>query len=115
MTDKKASWLWFLQRATAVLIFVILNMHIKQVHYIELGKPILFAGVALRLKDIAMLSIDSSLLFLGLFHGLNGLRTVLLDYDFFEKYEKLISWACIIVGIIFFILGVRGLWAFIIK
>ena len=110
----KPSKLWLLQRITAVLIFAALGAHIWRVHYIELGQPILYAGVALRLKNILMLLLDSSLLLLGLFHGLNGTRMVLLDYGFMQKYERLINWLLIIVGVFFFILGVRGLWAFLI-
>ncbi|MBI5399028.1 hypothetical protein HZB07_00225 [Candidatus Saganbacteria bacterium] len=112
---KKAALLWLLQRVTAVLIFIVLGVHVYRVHYVELGQPILFAGIAIRLKSLLMLVIDSSLLFFGLFHGLNGLRTVLLDYDFFDRQEKLLSWVLSIIGIIFFILGVKGLWAFIIR
>ena len=115
MEGKKAYRLWFAQRITAALILVILAMHIYQVHYIELGKPILFAGVAVRLKDIFFLVLDFSLLFLGLFHGLNGIRMVLLDFDFLSKYERTISRILLIVGIIFFIIGVKGLWGFIIR
>lgn len=114
MKNNKATWLWLLQRITAALILFVLYTHIFRVHYIELGQPILFAGVALRLKDIMMLATDSCLLLLGLLHGLNGVRTVLLDYDYFSKYEKLISWSLLIVGVIFFFGGVKGLWAFLI-
>ncbi len=106
--------LWLLQRISAVLIFFLLNMHIKRVHYVELGQPILYAGVALRLKDVMTLALDSSILFLGLFHGLNGVRMVALDYDFLKKHDRLISWLLIIVGAAFFVLGVKGLWAFLI-
>ena len=113
--DKKAFWLWFLQRLSAVLIVFVLSLHIYNIHYAELGKPIIFAGVVLRLKNILMLSVDASLLLFGLFHGLNGLRTVLLDYSFFSKHERLISWLLMLTGMIFFIWGVRGLWAFIIQ
>ncbi|OGC06354.1 hypothetical protein A3H38_05240 [candidate division WOR-1 bacterium RIFCSPLOWO2_02_FULL_46_20] len=110
----KAGWLWFLQRVTAALIVIILYSHIFRVHYVELGQPILFAGVALRLKDLLILLTDSSLLLLALFHGLNGVRAVLLDYEFFTKHEKRISWSLLIIGIIFFFGGVKGLWAFLI-
>lgn len=113
--DKKAFWLWFLQRLSAVLLVLVLSLHLYQVHYAELGKPILFTGVALRLKNILLLTVDSSLLFLGLFHGLNGLRAVLLDYSFFYKYERQIAWLLTLIGLLFFIWGVRGLWAFIIR
>lgn len=113
--DKKAFWLWFLQRLSAALIVLILSLHLYQIHYAELGKPILFAGVVLRLKNILLLAVDSSLLLLGLFHGLNGLRAVLLDYSVLAKYEHQISWGLTSVGLIFFSWGMRGLWAFIIK
>ena len=114
MGNNKAIWLWLLQRLTAVLVFVLLALHVWTVHYVELGQPILFAGVALKLKSVLSLIIDSSLLLIGLFHGLNGVRTVLLDYSYFQKFEKFISRSICIIGIIFFIWGVRGLWAFLI-
>ena len=113
--NNKATWLWLLQRITAVLIFFALAIHVWSIHYVELGQPILFAGVAIRLKSILSLIVDSSLLFFGLFHGLNGLRTVLLDYSALGKFEKNISRTLCLVGIFFFIWGVRGLWAFLIK
>lgn len=113
--NRKAIWLWLLQRVTAVLLFAVLALHVWTVHYVELGRPILFAGVALRLKSILSLLVDSSLLFLGLFHGLNGVRMVVLDFDFASKHERWISWLLAIVGMVFFIWGVQGLWAFIIR
>ena len=113
MNNNKAIWLWLLQRVTAALIFVVLGLHIFTVHYVELGRPILFAGVALRLKSILSLIFDASLLLLGLFHGLNGVRMVLLDFGRLTKFEKTISRVLCLIGIIFFIWGVRGLWAFI--
>ncbi|OGB90476.1 hypothetical protein A2625_00820 [candidate division WOR-1 bacterium RIFCSPHIGHO2_01_FULL_53_15] len=115
MKYNKSSLLWLLQRISAVLIFSALGAHIWKVHYVELGQPILYAGVALRLKDVMTLALDSSILFLGLFHGLNGVRMVALDYDFLKKHDRLISWLLVIVGAAFFILGVRGLWAFLIN
>lgn len=115
MQDKKAFWLWLLQRITAGLLFVILLLHIYFVHYKDLGQPILFNGIAIHLSSLIFYIADSSLLILGLFHGLNGLRMVLLDFEAVDKYEKWISWSLLIVGIIFSVIGVKGLWAFIIK
>lgn len=115
MTNKQAFWLWLLQRISAALIFFILAAHLWHVHYLELGKPILYAGVAARLKGLLTLSIDSAILLLGLFHGLNGVRMVLLDYEYFDQYERPLSWVLLFGGALFFILGVKGLWAFIIR
>jgi succinate dehydrogenase hydrophobic anchor subunit len=113
--NNKAARLWFLQRLSAFIILAVLSVHLHFVHYADLGSPILFAGVALRLKSVILLLVDAMLLFFGLFHGLNGLRAVLLDYTFMHKYERKISELLLVVGLIFFIWGVRGLWAFVMR
>jgi succinate dehydrogenase hydrophobic anchor subunit len=112
--NRKAFWLWLLQRVSAALLLIVLALHLFYVHYAQLGKPILFSGTTLRLKDLSYFSVTALLLLAGLFHGLNGLRAILLDYDFFEKHEKAISWALLLAGVIFFLGGVKGLWAFLI-
>lgn len=105
MQDKKAFWLWLLQRITAALIFIVLGVHLYFVHYAEFGEPILYAGVDLRLSKLLPLLVDSMLLLLGLFHGLNGVRTVMLDFAPFSKHDRLISWILFLVGLIFFLWG----------
>ncbi len=112
---KKPAWLWLLQRISAAAVLIIIAIHIYNVHYLDIGSPIKFGGIQTRLESIFFLAIDSLLLFLGLFHGLNGVRTVLLDYNLFYKYERQLSIILICIGLFFSILGVKGLWAFIIK
>ncbi|MEK7376880.1 MAG: hypothetical protein AABZ57_06955 [Candidatus Margulisiibacteriota bacterium] len=111
--DKLSVILWLLQRVTAILIFLVLGLHIFKVHYADIGQPILFSGIVLRLKRVFTFGLDISLLFLVLFHGLNGLRSVLIDFNFFSKYEKIVSLILLLIGVVFAIWGLRGLWAFI--
>ena len=114
MQDKKALILWLLQRVSALLILIVLALHLHKVHYADMeSNRILFADVTVRLKTLLPLITDSALLFLGLFHGLNGVRMVALDYGPCHKYERIISWGLFLIGILFFIWGIRGLWAFL--
>lgn len=112
--NNKEMWLWLIQRISAFLIFFAIIVHIWNVHYADFGGEITFASVTMRLKNVIIYFTDSSLLLLGLFHGLNGIRTVLLDFISLNKYEKIISRFLIIIGIVFFFIGARGLWQFII-
>ncbi len=52
-----------------------------------------------RLADTVILVVDYTMLVTVLFHGLNGLRTVLFDFDMFANRKKMIDVALLVVGI----------------
>lgn len=73
-------WAWILQRVTAVLLVVFLGTHLFVLHYIPDNMNINFLGVAARFKSVLYVIIDSGLLGVALYHGLNGIRNVLFDF-----------------------------------
>jgi len=72
-------WWWLLQRASGVLLLVLLSVHLVLTHFATPGEAVHFAAVQSRLAVSPMMLVDYSLLFLGLFHGLYGLFIVLKD------------------------------------
>jgi succinate dehydrogenase hydrophobic anchor subunit len=54
--------------------------------------------------------IDMSLLALVLLHGLNGVRTVVLDFGLGQQGRQFLSLSLIMVGIVAFISGAYGIW-----
>jgi len=54
------------------------------------------------------------LLGLALFHGLNGIRTVILDFDIGVQGRKLATAMILLLGAAALLFGVHGLWPLIV-
>jgi succinate dehydrogenase / fumarate reductase membrane anchor subunit len=90
--------LWLLQRITAVLLVVLLALHIWASNF------------ATDWAATFRASIDLSLLALALFHGLNGVRTVVLDFGPSIHGRRFLSAGLVMLGIVAFLFGVYGTW-----
>jgi succinate dehydrogenase hydrophobic anchor subunit len=94
-------WLWLFQRVTAVLLVVILGVHLWLANFGQ-------ASASLR----AILGV--TLLALALFHGLNGLRTIVLDFNVGTQGRKFTTMILLLVGTASFLFGLHGLWPLIV-
>lgn len=88
----KESILWLFQIVTAVLIFFLLGLHISAQH---------LGGFA-TLPDLANFTYKA-LMFVALYHGLFGLRSILLEVNMGRAAEKFITWILFLGGLVFFI------------
>ena len=93
-------WLWLFQRVSAVLLIIILGVHLWLSNF---GQP----SVSLR----AILGV--TLLGLALFHGLNGLRTVVFDFDVDVQGRKFTTMLLLLLGVVSLLFGMYGLWPLI--
>lgn len=115
-TSKVAgTWAWALQRLTAVLLIVLLGIHIWVDHFADIDpeETLTVAGVEARLDQVLYVVVDYCLLAMVLFHGLNGARTVMFDFDIFAKRKKTIDVALWLLGIATLIWGIVVLFPFI--
>jgi len=113
-TSKVAgTWPWFLQRASAVVLIVLLGIHIYVDHYWHVGEDITVGSVNERLRELTFIAIDYSMLAMVLFHGLNGTRTVLFDFDRFARRKKAVDIGLTLLGIGMMVWGIVILWPFI--
>lgn len=113
-TSKVAgSWAWFFQRLSAVLLVVLLGIHIYVDHFWHVGEDLTVSNINERLREAVFIVIDYSLLAVVLFHGLNGTRTVLFDFDRFAKRKDLIDVGLWVLGIAMMVWGIIILWPFI--
>ncbi len=118
-TKVAGTWPWFLQRLTAVLLIVFLAIHIYVSHFMDVGaetgeEPLItFNEVSLRLNALIYVVVDLGMLTCVLFHGLNGLRTVLFDFDMFANRKKTIDIGLFVLGIGTLVWGVIILLPFI--
>ncbi len=119
-TSKVAgTWAWAFQRLSGVLLIVLLGIHIFVSHFMGVGEEesgetlITFAEVSVRLDQLLYIVVDYSMLAMVLFHGLNGLRTVLLDFDLFALRRRAIDATLWVVGIATLVWGIAILFPFI--
>ncbi len=106
-------WGWLMQRVTAVVLIVGLGTHLIATHIQNAGE-LSYGNIAQRLAAAFFIVVDVSLLAAAIFHALNGLRMVLLDYFWKARRQRLvftsILWA---IGVGFFTFGLWALWPWI--
>lgn len=114
-------WPWLLQRLSALALIFLLGVHIWITHFADIGKVVggqqeelvLFHLVRLRLQSLLFMLVDGALLGLALFHGLNGMRSVLLEWRPLARKERWMTRSLWAVGLVAFGYGLRILWAFL--
>jgi succinate dehydrogenase hydrophobic anchor subunit len=90
--------LWLLQRITAVLLLIFLGLHLWASNFTANWAALFRAGA------------DLSLLTLVLFHGLNGVRTIVLDFGIGGASRRFLSVSLVMLGVAAFLFGAFGLW-----
>src|ERR1051326_7441341 len=95
---------WYLQRITGGLLLLLLTAHFWVEHFMsaELRRGNLtYEAILGRIANPLWQSIDIGFLLIALFHGLNGLRNVILDYSRIgRRAAQAISGAIIITGVV---------------
>ncbi|HEV2387973.1 MAG TPA: hypothetical protein VGS20_12045 [Candidatus Acidoferrales bacterium] len=74
---------WYFQRITGALLLVLLAAHFWVEHFMTAPLrrgDLTFAVIASRISNPAWQAIDIAFLIVALFHGLSGLRNIILDY-----------------------------------
>ncbi len=106
-------WPWLGQRATAVLVLVAIGVHLVLTHYVAIGQ-LSYDNIGQRIGMTAVLVNDVVLLVAVVFHALNGVRMVALDYAFgtggSRKVLSAVLWAIGLVSVVF---GIWALWVWV--
>lgn len=106
-------WPWLGQRVTAVVILVTIMVHLVLTHFVAIGQ-LSFADIGDRLAITAVLVNDVLLLVAVVFHALNGVRMVVLDYGFkgtgARRGLAAFLW---VVGAVAVVYGIWALWVWV--
>ena len=106
-------WPWLGQRVTAVLVIVTIMVHLVLTHYIAIGE-LSFANIGDRLAGGAGLVNDIVLLVAVVYHALNGLRMVVLDWGLASRGGRRVFDAVLwLVGILTIVYGIWALWVWV--
>lgn len=74
---------WYLQRITGAMLLILLAAHFWVEHFMSAPVrrgDLTYAVVVSRLSNPAWRAIDIAFLLVALYHGLSGLRGIVLDY-----------------------------------
>ena len=87
-------WAWLLQRITGLGLVAYLFLHIGVISTVQLGADT-FDDVLAVLQTPFFVVLDLVLATAVLYHGLNGLRVVLIDLGVGIKRQVELFWACL--------------------
>ncbi|MDP2954568.1 MAG: hypothetical protein Q8O76_14795, partial [Chloroflexota bacterium] len=106
-------WAWLMQRVTAVLIVLFLGTHWWVLHYAVVGEAVNFDRVTQRLQSPFFVVLDLALLAVLFYHGLNGVRAILIDFGMRAGATlSAVTWFLWLVGVGTFIYGANALLPF---
>ncbi len=112
-SSRGGAWPWLGQRVTAVLVLVTIGVHLLLTHYVALGQ-LSFDNIGERLGTTAVLVNDVVLLVAVVFHALNGVRMVALDYAFGSAgSRRALGVALWLAGLAAVVFGVWALWVWV--
>ena len=113
-THRGGMWSWLFQRITAVLLIVCLAIHLIFTHIAQHRRTRTTTTSATVWPTAGCTAVDIILLAAGIYHALNGLRMVLMDYWFTSRKRALaltiVLW---VVGLAFLVYGIWALWPWI--
>lgn len=95
-------WSWVLHRITGVAIFFFLLVHVLDTSLVRVS-PEAYNSVMASYKTVIMGLGEMGLVAAILFHALNGLRIIAVDFwRKGTKYQNLLFWIVIIVSVVLF-------------
>lgn len=104
------AWAWILQRLTGALLWIFLGMHLLATHFgwftpnVYADKNTGYTGPAsynsvMDRMHSTMFWIDFTLLFIAVYHGLNGLKMISYDIWTGNTARKIVNWVLTILGL----------------
>lgn len=108
-------WEWLSLYLTGVFLLVFLGAHIWAVHYARAsGEAFTFREVMEKLSAPLFQALDIGLLALALYHGLAGVRRVVVDMEVLSpRGERCLLWALVAVGLLSLVSGIQIFRAFL--
>jgi succinate dehydrogenase hydrophobic membrane anchor protein len=96
---------WFLQRISGVMILPLLGIHLIIIHFLTENQASADETIK-RFKDLWYLIFDFLLISSLTYHALNGVGTILYDFNPSKEKERIIRNGLMILGIVTVIWGV---------
>lgn len=98
-------WSWVFMRVSGLILVVMALLHFAIMHVFTPTEEVNFAFVAARFSTPFWRTYDLILLFLGVLHGMNGLRVVADDYVHSRGWRFITMMLIYVVTFVFLVIG----------
>ncbi|MEW5806214.1 MAG: succinate dehydrogenase, cytochrome b556 subunit [Acidobacteriota bacterium] len=108
-------WPWLIQRITGAFLLLFLGVHFFITHFSAkvVNSKIDFQTVADRFRETTFWhNWDWLLLAFALFHGVNGIRAIILDFGVKPLTARVLFWLMMVICVVVFVYGFTALTAF---
>ena len=106
-------WPWLGQRVTAVIVIVTIMVHLVLTHFVAIGE-LSYDNIGERLASGAVLANDVLLLVAVVYHALNGVRMVMLDWGLAGRSARrgfdAFLWVAGVTAVVY---GIWALWVWV--
>jgi succinate dehydrogenase hydrophobic anchor subunit len=108
--------LWILSLASSGLIGVLLVLHFALMHFAPVfynqtvAQARSFSEMLARGRDVIQMVVYILFLAFALYHGLYGLRGVMLELPVFHRWQRSVSGGLLLLGTVFFAYGTYVTW-----
>ncbi len=107
------TYLWFMQLVTGVLIAILLGIHMVMQHLnavldffgVDVTEATAYESMIDRASQGIWVGLYIALLAFGLYHGINGLRGIILEATSSARTGRIVTWFLTVFGITVFIWG----------
>lgn len=91
-------WAWILFRISGLILVAYLFVHIVIISQGEIGGPDALDKLFEMFEDPFLVFLDFLLVAAVLYHGLNGLRVILMDFGVGIRHHKAVFWAVMAIA-----------------
>jgi succinate dehydrogenase / fumarate reductase, membrane anchor subunit len=104
-TSRSGSIAWLLQRISAVILFVLLLLHFITYHFLTQDRSVPYSRVLARAQSWWFPLLQFMFLITAIYHGLNGVWSVLEDYTA-SRFWRLVWYGLLLtVGTVLLFVG----------
>jgi succinate dehydrogenase cytochrome b556 subunit len=103
---------WYFLRISGLALVILACGHVLITHFFTVPSDTVFDWVANRWASPFWRTFDTLLLFFALWHGILGLRTIVIDLVRAPGWRVALTALCWVIGIVFFALGLVTIFAF---
>jgi succinate dehydrogenase hydrophobic anchor subunit len=97
----RESHLKLLQYITGIGIFFLVGLHLI-ISHLTSGEPTEASSVSQRAASSGWLAIYILILLFGIYHGMHGIRGLILELSLPNKAVKVLNWAIVFIGLAVF-------------
>lgn len=98
---------WGIQIFSGLFLCVAFGLHFWALHYGTNNKALTYEMISQRFANPVWKIIDIVFLALVLYHALNGLRSMILDFNLSKTARGLLFWFFLILAVACFVFGVN--------